>query len=471
MIWLILFGSFLIRLIGINQSLWLDEAIGAEAVKNFSLWGLLTEFSKFDNHPPLYYLVLKLWTDIFGYSEASLRFPSIALGVGTVYLTFLIARKLYPKGKLFYLLAPLLVATSGLHIYYSQEARMYSMAAFLAALAVYGFLRSGWLLFSFSITALLMADYVGVFLIPVFWIWGIWKRKDKSWWRAFLLTHLPLVIFGIFWLPTFLLQSSHGKWLLETLPAWQTVAGGASVKQAGILWAKFVLGRISFTDKVFYYLLVGLASIPVLIGFFNAVRRRKEVELVWLWLIVPSATGFVASFIFPAFIYFRFLFTLPAFFILISWGVNSIKSRVLKTLIFGLLLFANLFGWFVYAKDSHQKRERWREAVQFVEGRAKADEIALFEYPEPFTPWRWYARGKVGAFGATDEISADGPKTKERTKDLTRKAKGIYYFEYLRDLSDPQRVVEKTLVEEGFTVKEIFDYFPGVGQVTYYVKD
>ena len=471
MIWLILLGSFLIRLVGINQSLWLDEAIGAEAVKNFSLWGLMAEFSKFDNHPPLYYMVLKLWTDIFGYSEVSLRFPSIALGVGTVYLTFLIARKLNPKGKIFYLLAPLLLATSGLHIYYSQEARMYSMAAFLAALAVYGFLSSAWLLFSFSITALLMADYVGVFLLPIFWIWGIWKREDKSWWRAFWLTHLPLVVFGMFWLPTFLLQSSHGKWLLETLPAWRAVAGGASVKQAGILWAKFVLGRISFTNKVFYYLLVGLASIPVLVGLLKALRRRKEVEFIWLWLVIPLASGFVVSFIFPAFIYFRFLFTLPAFFILISWGVNSIKSRVLKPLIFGLLLMANLFGWFIYASKPTQQRERWREAVGFVEGRAKNNEVVIFEYPEAFTPWRWYASGKIKAFGATDEISADGPKTKDRTINLTTEAKGVYYFEYLRDLSDPQRVVEKTLAEQGFMAKEIFDYFPGVGQVTYYAKD
>jgi len=471
MIWLILLGSLIIRLVAINQSLWLDEAIGAEAVKNFSLWGLITEFSKFDNHPSLYYLILKIWSTIFGYSEISLRFPSIAFGVGTVYLTFLIARQVFSKSRLFYLLAPILLATSGLHVYYSQEARMYSLATFLATLAVYAFIKSSWLLFSFSITSLLMADYVGIFLLPVFWIWGIWKKKDSGWWKAFLATHLPLIVFGILWLPIFLIQSSHGKWLLETLPAWQSVAGGATFKQAGILWAKFVLGRISFQDKAFYYLLVGVASIPALVGLFNAIRKRREVELIWLWLVVPLASGFIASFVFPAFIYFRFMFTLPAFFILISWGVSGIKSKASKILIIGLLVFSNLFGWFIYAKQANQQREHWKQAVEFIERVANDKEIVVFEYPEPFTPWRWYSSGKVEAFGATDEISADGLKTQERTKSLTKDVEGVYYFEYLRDLSDPERVIEKTLAEEGFSAKEIFDYFPGVGQVTHYVKD
>ena len=30
-----------------------------------------------DFHPPLYYLVLKAWSSVFGYSEFSLRLPSV----------------------------------------------------------------------------------------------------------------------------------------------------------------------------------------------------------------------------------------------------------------------------------------------------------------------------------------------------------------------------------------------------------
>ena len=471
MIPLILLLALGVRLVALNQSLWLDEAIGAEAVKNFSFWGIISEFSKFDNHPPLYYLILKLWTDLSGYSEISLRIPSIIIGLGTIYLTFLIAKHLAPKGKPFYILAPLLLATSGLHIYYSQEARMYSLAAFLAALAVYSFLKPRWALFSLSIAALLLTDYVPVFLLPVFWLWGILNKRGKAWWRAFVLSHsLPLVL-GILWAPTFFLQSAHGKWLLSTLPAWRDIAGGANLKQAALVWVKFVLGRISFRDKIFYYSAAAISSIPFILSLLATFKKRKEMEFVWLWLVVPLVLGFVASFWFPAFIYFRFLYVLPAFYILLSWGIWVIKNQSLKIALAALIILVNLGGWFLYVRDPSQQRERWRQAVAFVEERAKEDELVLFEYPEPFTPWRWYETGKVKAFGATDAILGNFEKTRERTKSLVEKAQGVYYFEYLRDLSDPQRSLEEALGGEGFIAKEIYDYFPGVGQITYYAKD
>ena len=69
--------AFLIRLIALNQSLWLDEATTAKVVKTLSFTGIVTQFSPGDFHPPLYYLLMKFWTSIFGYSEIALRFPSV----------------------------------------------------------------------------------------------------------------------------------------------------------------------------------------------------------------------------------------------------------------------------------------------------------------------------------------------------------------------------------------------------------
>ncbi|MCH7641625.1 glycosyltransferase family 39 protein, partial [Patescibacteria group bacterium] len=176
-IFLILLLGLILRLVAINQSLWLDEAIGAIAVRDFSYSGLITDFLKFDNHPPLYYLDLKTWTSVFGYSELALRFHSVLYGVLTVLVTYLIAKKLVGgKNKLFPILSSLLLATSQIHIYYSHEARMYSMVAFLASLAFYSFLfliekknnkNYYWVLFSFSITSLVFTDYVPIFLLPV----------------------------------------------------------------------------------------------------------------------------------------------------------------------------------------------------------------------------------------------------------------------------------------------------------------
>ena len=165
---LILVLGILLRLVVLNQSLWLDEAIGALVARDQTYTQIITEFPKSDNHPPLYYLVLKGWTDIFGNSETSLRFPSIIFGLGSIWLVYLIALKIDSDKRKFAYLAAIFLATSPFHIYYSQEARMYMMAAFFAASAIYSFLflteKQGknqaqsiwWGAFSLSITALVL---------------------------------------------------------------------------------------------------------------------------------------------------------------------------------------------------------------------------------------------------------------------------------------------------------------------------
>src|SRR4030042_3478146 len=182
----ILFLGLLLRLISLRQSLWLDEAIGAIAVKSYSYSGIINDFMKADNHPPLYYFILKFWTNIFGYSEISLRFPSIIFGIGTIYLLFLIAKEIFglkKKGLANFnyipLVSALFLSTSQFHIYYSQEARMYSMVAFFVCLAFFTYFKLintdlgtffYWCLFSLSILVMVFSDYVPLFVLPVFWI-------------------------------------------------------------------------------------------------------------------------------------------------------------------------------------------------------------------------------------------------------------------------------------------------------------
>ena len=477
---LILILGLLLRLVVINQSLWLDEAIGALVVRDYSYTQIITEFPKSDNHPPLYYAVLKGWTDIFGYSETSLRFPSIIFGLGSIGMVYLIAERIDRDKRKFAVLAAMLLATSPFHIYYSQEARMYMMAAFFATSAIYSFLylteQKGknkihpfwWGASSPSITALAFTDYVPVFMLPVFWVWAYFKKMERAWWIKFLIAHAPILILGYFWFSIFLHQAERGRWLLSKLPAWGDIAGGATVKQAVLVWMKFVLGRISLTNKLFYYFLVLVASIPFLPSLLRAWVARKKVMLIWTWLLSPLVLGYLISYLFPAFIYFRFTYVIPAFFIITAWGLSRVKDKVLKRGLIVSIIIINLTGWLIYIYNPNQQREHWRQAVQFIELKANTGDIAIFEFPEPFAPFNWYSTGRVEIAGVTDSISATKEATIEKTKSTLKDKKGVFYFEYLRDLSDPERYVELGLFEAGFTKSEVFDLFPGVGQITYY---
>jgi len=80
-------------------------------------------------HPQGYYLLMFFWTKLFGTSLASIRFPSVLFGVGAVALVYVLASM--ACNRRVGLIAAALLAFNGHHIYWSQSARMYSMACFL----------------------------------------------------------------------------------------------------------------------------------------------------------------------------------------------------------------------------------------------------------------------------------------------------------------------------------------------------
>ncbi len=148
----------------------------------------------------------------------------------------------------------------------------------------------------------------------------------------------------------------------------------------------------------------------------------------------------------------------------------SLKNKFLRYGLVSILLVLNLIGIIIYEKDINQQREMWRQVVSFLEGNAKEKDIVVFDYPEPFAAYHWYARNKVTAVGVADSISVNPALTSKKTKESIKGKSGVYYFEYLVDLTDPGKVVEKTLGEEGFKVSKAYGDFVGIGQIKYFVR-
>jgi len=126
-----------LRLIGINQSLWLDEAVSANVAK-WPIGEIVNSFSIGDFHPPVFYWFLNLWTKIFGSSVVMLRLSSILFSLLTIYFVYLIGKKI--KDNKIGILAALLLAINPLFVYYSQELRMYSMATMWLTIGFYFFI-------------------------------------------------------------------------------------------------------------------------------------------------------------------------------------------------------------------------------------------------------------------------------------------------------------------------------------------
>ncbi len=121
-----------------SRGLWLDEA---SQIGQFSGTVLETIASQVGGtHPPLYHVLMHFWTHWFGVSEVALRGMSLTIGVISIPVAYWAATTIYDRRV--GLITTLVVALSPFHIWYSQEARMYSMLFLFGLLSLATFVTA-----------------------------------------------------------------------------------------------------------------------------------------------------------------------------------------------------------------------------------------------------------------------------------------------------------------------------------------
>jgi mannosyltransferase len=119
-----------------HQGFWFDEGNTAQEV-SFTFGQMLTLLKHYESTPPLYYGIAWVWSRVFGDTELGLRSLSALVGVLTVPMAFAAASKLVSRRA--GLIAAALVAFNPYLIWYSQEARAYSLAVLLVAASLLAF--------------------------------------------------------------------------------------------------------------------------------------------------------------------------------------------------------------------------------------------------------------------------------------------------------------------------------------------
>ncbi|HEV2808893.1 MAG TPA: glycosyltransferase family 39 protein, partial [Acidimicrobiales bacterium] len=120
-------ASTLIRLGGRHFSLWVDEgmSVGIASHSLTEIPGVLIN----DGSPPLYYLLLHVWMELFGSSEGAVRALSLVFAVAAIPVGGWAGRSRF--GRRAGWVAALLVAFSSYLTVHSREARMYSLVVLL----------------------------------------------------------------------------------------------------------------------------------------------------------------------------------------------------------------------------------------------------------------------------------------------------------------------------------------------------
>jgi len=308
------------------STIWFDEAFSAY-ISQFSFFDI-ARYTATDVHPPLYYWLLKLWTEFFGTTELAFRSLSLLFGTTTIAAGFLLVRRLFGRRAAWVSL--LLLIVSPMLIRYSQEARMYTLAATIALSATYVLSvaveskqRRWWVLYGLLISLGMWTHYFTAVVWLAHWAWravvvrqsGVRGKKyrqaffSKDW----LVAHIIAVGLFLPWLPFMAVQLASiqgtGFWIppvsADTLAnyltnvlfylehdkaqGWYSLALALIVTLLGIVGFK-LYRSFNTKQRQNYLLLVAVAVVPVLLLFIVSLPPLKS-SFVERYLI-PSIAGF-----------------------------------------------------------------------------------------------------------------------------------------------------------------------------------
>lgn len=351
------------------QSLWLDELWTAAATDPGEPLGeWLGEWILPDVHPPLYYLLIRLWRPFAGADEWALRFPSAvfsALIVGAVPLVHLWTPVVRRPLSL-----TALLATSTGAIVYAQEARSYTLLILLAALVTclgVGIARRmgegkpvGRALAALAV-AVLALEYIHYFGVLV--AAGVFaalmlsalKQRDQKAARVVLMA-------GIAALALFL------PWMAIHLPHLRDKLGGAfwitnDWSRIATRFATFAAG-----DPALFTALCVLITGTLVIRPRRAGRPEYLVPLAIVIVVIGAA---MAISLHSPVVTDRNLFVLlPPFYVLTAAAFGDLEGvlggtyRSAIRLLPALLAAANL-GFAAQWIATH-RRDQWRQAAAFV---------------------------------------------------------------------------------------------------------
>lgn len=350
--------AFFIRLVNLNQSLWLDESIVAKVVNTIPLLRIPFVLSINDVHPPVYYMIMSIWSSMFGTSEIALRMPSVIASLLAGWFIYKTGHILKDKMTGFW--ASAFFLSNPLIIYYSQEARMHMMAAAFLSGALYYFvrimkntkksgIRNAMLFNVFSILAMSIFYGSAFFLAACILVGTVMSKKRIS---VFFRLSSGLIISFVILSPLLFVQMKNAQAGLADLTNWTAALGKAEMKNVAMIFLKFATGRLSWFPKWSYYLIAGVPTLIIwTLAFFGAVKNKMLGAL----FIVPLLLGLIVSFVAPMMMYFRFLYLIAVMSILLALAVSQ-KRHIVGSII--LALYCLFFSLYLFNPQFH--REDWK---------------------------------------------------------------------------------------------------------------
>ncbi len=250
-------------------------------------------------HPPLYYLITRLWMQWIGYSPAAMRSLAAIISIFVLPGFYWLGIELFNSRRVA-LLAVALICVSPIHILYAREAREYSLwavailfssAALLRALRLQS--KSAWAMYAVTLVFGLYSHLFFVFVAAAHGLYSIIIIKirsgsqilaDKASIAYFLasisaiLAYTPLVVMAFANLPKII---SSSKWTAVPMPF---------VTYIRRLMARYSTTLVDFEPLPTSVQLIFVLPILFLVGYSLYFLWKKGPKGAWLFVLLLIGT-------------------------------------------------------------------------------------------------------------------------------------------------------------------------------------
>ncbi len=293
-----------------GSDLAINEAVGpagnyVDRLSQDLFWPNLWRNMVHEGHPPLYLLLVKVWTLVSNTSPYTIRLFSVITSTLAVPFVFLAGMQL--GGRKVAIFAVLLLATSPFQVYFSTQARSYSLLAMLAAATTFTALilhdtrnpsRLQWSAWILCASAMCLTHYFAVIYCFLLLIFLIFPSIKENWNTrtigSICLALIPLFILSA-WLPVLYLQvTAHGSghWTQGRIGIWP------SLENTLYGFLELLAGPPIISPRPELIFLVVLFAISVVVIFWRPRRPHSHIPLLFLLMLpLHALLVFVADII------------------------------------------------------------------------------------------------------------------------------------------------------------------------------
>ncbi|HKW66557.1 MAG TPA: glycosyltransferase family 39 protein [Terriglobales bacterium] len=367
-----------------KKSLWMDEIVSV-SIARLDPAGFRNVVLSWELNEGLYYTLLRNWMHV-GQGEFFIRLLSVLPSLAAIPFIYLLGRRLVSENA--GLVAALLLAVNAFDVRYAQEARAYSLFAFLVVLASWFFVRcldaphkrGNWAGLVIALVLGMYAHFFAGLMLPVFWLAAALRKRGLPW-KQFLISSGIMVALAI---PILLFVATKNRgqvgWVQPT--RWREV-----YQLALLLSGRSGLVLLLICAASLVLALLRLMGLPERAG-----RQAVWGEaLVWMWLVLPLAITTVISIFKPMFVSRYFIFCLPAFLLLVATGLSIIRPRWLLAPVLLATMALSLRGVAEYYRTGFDPPEQdWRGAIHYMLSQTQSGDAVLFYHPLARLAYEYY---------------------------------------------------------------------------------